>query len=245
MPKKPHPLVQKTKLELQRLDKEGIETWGERKSYKGSLLPISVEPKLRSRAFSFMHDLIVLIESNGHEIKTAYNRLHIEMYGQLTEFNLRQKYYRVREKGDYSFSHNIFVKSEDLEFQILEYPRKNWVDKKTKTLEDYLSSIYDYVEGRSKEWAEHRKLQKNQKEKEEVQRKLEEEKERLIAIENKKTETLVQNATNYQKAHEIRIYLTALEEKLHLNQEKDENLQKYINWGYDKVNEIDPLFDKD
>ncbi len=39
------------------------------------------------------------------------------------------------------------------------------------------------------------------------------EKSNLPSLENEKTEILIQNATNYKKVHEIRIYLKELEEK--------------------------------
>ena len=99
MSNKLHPLVIKTKLELEKLDREGTETWGERKKYSGSLLPISVEPKLRSRAFNFMNELLSLLERNNHTIRIKYNRCHIEMYGQLTEFNLIKTNYMMGNKG--------------------------------------------------------------------------------------------------------------------------------------------------
>ena len=68
-----HPLVKKTKIELQRLDKKERLTWEEQKEYNSNFLPISVEPKLRSRALRFMNDLIILLESNGHNIKFYIN----------------------------------------------------------------------------------------------------------------------------------------------------------------------------
>jgi hypothetical protein len=61
-----------------------------------------------------MNELLSLLEKNNHSIKIEYNQCHIEMYGQLTEFTLRQKFYRKRLKEEgYSYSHNVFVKSED------------------------------------------------------------------------------------------------------------------------------------
>jgi hypothetical protein len=105
---------------------------GERKSYAGSLLAISVEPKLRSRALSFMNELIILLEANNHAIKFENCLCHIEMYGQLTQIDLRQKYYRVRDKNEYDCSNNRFVRSEDLEFQIGYSYRTGWIDKRLK-----------------------------------------------------------------------------------------------------------------
>lgn len=91
MSKKLHPLVIKTKLELEKLDRNNEITWGERHCYKGSNLAISLEPKLRSRAFSFMNELIILLENNDHSVKFEIGRCHIEMYGQLTQIHFKTK----------------------------------------------------------------------------------------------------------------------------------------------------------
>jgi hypothetical protein len=244
MSKKFHPLTLKTKIELERLDKNNEITWGERKSYTGSLLAISVEPKLRLRALSFMNDLIILLEANNHSIKFENGRCHIEMYGQLTQINLRQKYYRVRFKSDYSFSHNNFIKSDDLEFQVLDYPRKFWIDKKRKNLEDYLSQIYDYVEKDSIKWKDHRERQKIEEDNREIQRKIEKEEARLIAVEKVKVDTLVKNASDYKKANEIRAYLIEYDKKAKESNHSAQAHQNYMNWGRKIANAIDPLFDE-
>lgn len=69
MRKKLHPLIIQTKKELEKLDKDNVKTWGERHCYRGKNLSISVEPKLRPRAFNFMNELLSLLEKNNHSIK--------------------------------------------------------------------------------------------------------------------------------------------------------------------------------
>ncbi|MCH3881701.1 hypothetical protein [Tenacibaculum aquimarinum] len=239
--KKIHSLVQKAKLELESLDNEGIETWGERKTYRGAILPISVEPKLRARALNFMNDLINLLEANNHSIKFKHEQCFIEMYGELTQINLRQKFYRKRTKSSSGYSTNTFIKSDDLEFQIDYSYRTGWIDKKIIKIEDYLQVIYEYIENKSKKSFQRNELRKIEEEKKEIQRKLDENKARLLAIENHKIESLFKKASDYKTSNEIRIYLKALEEKHNMSLEKDKNLKKYITWGYEKANEIDPL----
>ena len=214
MKRKLHPLVQKTKVELKNLDqKKERRSWEEQKEYNSKFLPISVEPKLRPRALRFMNNLIHLLEANGHSIKFYLNRCHIEMYGQLTEINLRQKYFRRRIKDSSGYGTDTYEKSNKLEFQIGYHARKGWIDRKIKRLEDYLQVIYDYIEKDSKEWAELRERQRIQKEKDRIQEELENEKARLIAIENEKLEKLITDAENYRKASEIRTYLKAIKER--------------------------------
>ena len=166
-----HPLVQKTKIELKRLDKiKERRSWEEQQMFNGTFLPISVEPKLRGRALRFMSDLIFLLEKNGHTITFEYNRCHIEMYGQLTEINLRQKYFRKRDKDALGYGSERYEKSELLEFQIGSHARKGWIDKKTKRLEDYLMTIYEYLDKDSRQWAELRKRQRIQEERDRIQK---------------------------------------------------------------------------
>lgn len=236
-----HPLVLKTKLVLQKLDEQGVVTWGERRSYRGVNLAISVEPKLRERALNFMNSFILLLEENGYSVKLHCNRLHVEMYNEFTEFNLRQKYYRKRIKDDNNYSYNTFIKSNDLEFQIGYSYKKGWIDKKTQKFEDQLISIYNFIEERSKYWAESTKRHRAAKDEREREKLLEQEKARLIAIEKSKFEALVKRSQNYKLANEIREYLSQFELERHKEGKIDEKDQKYIKWGYQKADEIDPL----
>lgn len=67
-----HPLVQKTKIELLKLDKLKNISWEVQQEYNSKFLPISVEPKHRKRALDFMDTLIKLLEENNHTIKFEY-----------------------------------------------------------------------------------------------------------------------------------------------------------------------------
>lgn len=244
MSKKIHPLVQKTKVELERLDMLPNRSWEEQKKYRSEFLPISVEPKLRPRALKFMNALIKLLEENGHSIKFEYNECHIEMYGQLTEINLRQKHFRKRIKGSSGNSINTYEKSDKLEFQVGSYARKGWIDKLTKNLEDYIPSIYDYIEKDSIRWAEWSKQQKIKEKEREKQEAIEAEKQRLKALEEEKLINLITEAKNYKIALEMRIYIKALEQNISKNVSLSNRSNKdYIKWAYQKADEIDPLME--
>lgn len=127
-----HPLVQKTKVKLEKLDKIKDIRLKEKRKDKIEILPISVEPKLRSRALKFMDTLIKKLEENNHSIKFEYDRCHIEMYGQLTEIYLRQKFYRKRKRDGSGYEYEELEKSNKLEFLIGYVYRKSWIDKKNE-----------------------------------------------------------------------------------------------------------------
>ncbi|WP_262733925.1 hypothetical protein [Gaetbulibacter sp. NE] len=236
-----HPLVQKTKIELERLDKLKHVSWDEWRKFNGEFLPIHTEPKLRRRALKFMDTLVKKLEENNHSIKFEYQRCNIEMYGVLTQINLRQKYFRKRIKDSSGYGTDTYEKSNKLEFQAGSAYFKNWIDRKTKTLEDYLQSIYDYIEKDSKHTAECWERNRIRKEQEEIQRKIEEEKARLEAIENEKLNKLITDANNHNIANIIRTYLKVYKAKFttsgFLNLEQEE----YLKWANKKADEIDPL----
>ena len=244
MKTKLHPLVQKTKIELLKLDKQKHLSWEDQVKYNSEYLPISVEPKLRARALNFFNDLIHLLEANGHCITFYLNRCHIEMYGQLTEINLRQKYFRKRIKDASGYSSDTYEKSDKLEFQIGYHARKGWIDGKTKRLEDYLQVIYNYVERDSEEWADLRKRQRIHEEENKIKQQLEAERAEQIAIENAKLEKLLTDADNHLRASKIRSYIKAFENKInqkaYLNNSKN---QDYIKWANKKADEMDPIND--
>lgn len=241
MPKNYHPLVQKTELELERLDKEKNVSWEEWKKFNSQFLPIHTEPKLRRRALMFMDKLVKKLEENNHTIKFEYQLCHIEMYGQLTEINLRQKYFRKRIKDSSGYGTNTYVKSEKLEFQVGSYARKGWLEKDSKSLEDYLEVIYKFIEKDSLRWAELRKQQKIEEEKREVQRKIEEEKAKQEAIEKEKIDKLLSDAENYKTANIIRSYLQAYKSKLSESDVSKNEVNEYLDWANKKADELDPL----
>ncbi|WP_297365227.1 hypothetical protein [Thauera sp.] len=190
----------------------------------------------------FMNDLIILLEANNHSIKFEYNKCHIEMYGQLTEINLRQKYFRKRTMNERGYSHESYEKSDKLEFQIGYCYRKGWIDKENKKLEEYLPAIYSKIEKESIRWTELRERQRIDEEKREVQRKIDEEIAKQKAIEHEKLEKLIIDAQNYKLVNEIRVYLQAIEKKIEgINTPVAIEFLDYIKWAYIQTDRLDPL----
>lgn len=241
MKQKLHPLVQKTKIELERLDKIKKVSWEEWRKFNGQYLPIHTEAKLRRRALKFMDTLIKKLEENNHSIKFEYERCHIEMYGVLTQINLRQKYFRKRIPDSRGYSSDTYEKSNLLEFQAGSTYFKNWIDRKTKTLEDYLQSIYDYIEKDSKQTAECWERNRIRQEQEEIKRKIEEEKARLEAIENEKFNKLISDADNHNRANIIRSYLKTYGDKLFSSNTLTVDSDEFLLWANKKADELDPL----
>ncbi|MHA7941692.1 hypothetical protein ACJOV8_001260 [Formosa sp. 3Alg 14/1] len=242
MIQKYHQLVQKTKLELEKFDKKKNITWEEKRKFRGTCLPISVELKLRHRAFKFMNDLILCLEKNGHYITFKYDRCHIEMYGHLTEINLRQKYFRKRVKDATGYSSETYEKSMFLEFQVGSHARKGWLEKDSKKLKDYLNPIYDYIEKESLDFAESWKRRELEEEERQIQLKIEEDIAKQKQFVENNLNQLIASANNYKIANDIRIYINALVEK-ETNFENQNEFKNYLDWANSRADEIDPTID--
>tara|TARA_R110002073_G_scaffold57778_3_gene146605 strand:- start:3207 stop:3926 length:720 start_codon:yes stop_codon:yes gene_type:complete len=236
-----HPLVQRTKSELENQDNLKNVNWEERRKFQSEYLPISVEPKLRERALAFMDTLIKKLKKNNHSIKFEYQRCHIEMYGYLTEINLRQKYFRIRIKDKSGYSCNTYEKSNKLEFQVGSYARKGWIDGKSKSIEDYLPAIYDYIDSNSKSWVELHTRQKKERERREIQKKIDEKILKQQAVEQEKFNRLITDAKNHNTANTIRSYLKDYETMAKSSEYINCEYKLDLNWAYKKADEIDPL----
>lgn len=57
--------------------------------YKGEFLTVSVDPELRERALRFMNSLIIMLNVNVHNMIFYIGRCQFDIYGQLTEKQLR------------------------------------------------------------------------------------------------------------------------------------------------------------
>jgi len=238
-----HPLIIKTKTALEKkLDKE----YGSRFSSndpKFEFLPVSTDLNQRARALRFMNTLVVAIEKLGHKIGFQYGRCYVEMFGQKTEINLRQKYNRVREKEVDGYSRESWIKTDKLEFQAgPSFRQKRWIDKKTMALEDYLPEIIAWVEKDCKYWHDFRAQQEEARK--EKERELEKERKKQVVFESEKKqlEELVENAQNWKKAQTIREYICELERQAIKKESMlEEDTMAYIDWARQKADLLDPL----
>ncbi len=234
-----HPTVRNSKKLLEQLDEsEDIRFW--EVSQEHEVLPIHTDPKMRSRALRFMNTLILVIEAINGNIVFEYGRCHIQLFGQKTEINLRQKYHRIREKDKSGWNRESWQKSDKLEFQAgPSFRQKNWIDKKTICLEEYLPQIVAWIEKDCKYWHDVRAEQAIESNK----RALLEQKEKAIKEvkeqEMTKFKTLLVNTKRFEKANAIREYIKTMEERNTM----DDETKAYLKWARLKADWIDPLID--
>lgn len=184
------------------------------------ILPIHTDKKLQKRALSFMNLLITYIEERGTSILFEYKRSHAELYNQTIEINLKQKYHRVRTVDEKGWCHQEYVKNNKLEFQTGYHVRKNWLDTDKRKIEDRIPEIVAYIEKDLTCWRDIRIQQ---------------------AIDEEKTAQLFKDAENWNKAEQIRKYITAKKEKDIIEGIVNEEAKMWLLWANVKVNELAPL----
>ncbi|MEM9341284.1 MAG: hypothetical protein AAGA66_21320, partial [Bacteroidota bacterium] len=133
-------------------------------------------------------------------------------------------------------------KSDKLEFQAgSSFNHKNWIDKKTIRLEEYLPQIVAWIEKDCKYWHDVRAKQAIESNK----RALQEQKEKAIKEvkeqEMTKFKTLLVNTKRFEKANAIREYIKTMEKKNIV----DDQTKAYLKWARLKADWIDPLTDSE
>ena len=181
----------------------------------------------------------------GHKITFEYSRCHVEMFGQMTEINLRQKVYRIRDKDESGWGRESWKKSDKLEFQAgPSFRRKNWIDKDKRKLEEYLSEIIAWIEKDCKYWHDLRAQQAI----EENKRLLQEQKLEAIKkekeLEKTKVDQLFSDAENWNRAVVVERYIDEMEKQAILKNQMNPITENYLAWARKVINRLNPLSDR-
>ncbi|WP_218599205.1 hypothetical protein [Polaribacter sp. NJDZ03] len=240
--KNPHPLILKAKKGLEDLDKLTKSNYEIERKVFNEILPIHTDLKLRNRALRIMNVIVSYIYKQNHSIVFEYGNCCVEMFGQKTEFYLRQKYNRIRTTDEKGWSNQSFIKTSNLEFRAgPSFNHKSWIDKENKKLEEYIPNIIAWIEQDCKYWHDLRKKQAEQERINEIERLKEEERLLLIKKEEVRIQNLIIHSEKWKKATILRNYINAAIEKDKSNNTFDEQKKAWVKWATDIANSIDPL----
>ena len=241
-----HPLVRNSKKLLESIDNSEDNFKFHQVAQEKDLLPIHTDTKLRPRALRFMDTLIRVVESMGCSITFYCNSAHVEVFGQKTEINLRQKVYRIRTKDETGWGRESWEKSDKLEFQAgPSFRQKSWIDNTKRKLEECLPEIIAWIEKDCRYWHDLRAQQAI----EENKRLLEQQKLEAIKAkqeqEQAKVNQLFSDAENWNKAVIVERYLNEMEKHSILMDVTTSNSKDYILWARKEVAKLNPLNDRD
>lgn len=239
-----HPLVRSTEKLLEKIDDSGnrLRYWDAANEH--DLLPIHTDSKLRSRALRLMDTLIKVVEAMDCKIVFYCNRAHVEMFGQKTEINLRQKQYRIRDKDESGWRWQSWEKSDKLEFQAgPSFSQKSWIDNTKRKLEECLPEIIAWIEKDCKYWYDLRTEQAIEENKRLLQEQKLEALKKAKESEQAKVSQLFIDAENWNKAKVAEHYISAMEEQALQKNDMNSNTKDYIFWAREVIKNLNPLSD--
>lgn len=240
-----HPLVESSKNLLEKIDnsKNKLRYW--EVAQKHNLLPIHTNPKLRARALRFMNTLIKVIEAMDSNITFYCNTAHVEMFGQKTEINLRQKVHRIRTTNENGWTSDSWEESEKLEFQAgPSFRQKSWIDNTKRNIEECLPEIIAWIEKDCRYWHDLRAEQAIEENKKALQAQKVEAIKAQQEEEQAKVNQLFSDAENWSKAQMIEQFINEVEQQFIQQKQINSKTRTYITWARSIISDINPLSEK-
>ena len=237
-----HPLVRSSEKLLEKIDnsENGLRYWEAANEH--DLLPIDTDSKLRARALRFMDTLVKVVEAMDCKIVFYCNRAHVEMFGQKTEINLRQKQNRIRDKDESGWSRESWKKTDKLQFQAgPSFNQKKWIDNTKRNIEECLPEIIAWIEKDCKYWHDLRAEQAIAENKRLLQEQKLEALKKTEELEQAKVNQLFIDAENWNKAKVAEHYISAMEEQAVQKNEMNSNTKDYISWAREVIKNLNPL----
>ncbi len=210
-------------------------------STDAGVVSIFVTRKNIKRSLRLVDAFIKLVRARDHIFEKDEHKIQIIIDGEKYDFFLREKQNRIEKpekKNEF-----IYEASGLLVISVGQYSSKREFVDGSQPLEKQLSTIVAYLEYFTDDW-------KKQMAKHEAQRKVQEEKDRIVreALERKEKElndfkNLFYQAKRYDQAQFLREYINAVEVKWNeVGVTGDQNA--WIQWAKDKADWYDPLINR-
>ncbi|WP_418638361.1 hypothetical protein [Winogradskyella sp.] len=219
---------------------------------KEGIFSLNVSQAVEKRVFRFIDALIKLVRKRGHDLKIItdhkyynYNGTKLIVFDEYFDIRLREVNKRVIEENERGWKESKYFPTGKLCLKIDEYPRYEWTDTKTKTLEDKLPNILAYFELRAKREKEERIEREIRHKEYERKKRIEEE---LNAKRKKELEafrSVLNHSSRWQKAMDLRNYIQTIESNAIKNGTLTQELKNWLQWIKDKADWYDPLIEKD
>ncbi|ADQ80091.1 hypothetical protein Palpr_1952 [Paludibacter propionicigenes WB4] len=209
---------------------------------KGNTFAINVSKALLSRALRLMEQFVNTMNACGHSVIGKAGNSFAVIYGEELQLSIVEKSNRIKyQDGNWLNSRLHYNGKLCLKYFYM-YPQREWTDS-TILLEDKLLDIIAKLEV----IAHNKKVEREEREKRWAeQRRKEELTKQLVAIKEKELsdfKSTLRLASRYQKALELRNYITAFEDNAIKNNSLTEELQKWIEWARKKADWYDPFIE--
>ena len=209
-------------------------------------LSINVSDKLFSRALRFMDALMKFIEIRGHNISIVNKSTIIGIKNQTYKIRLTEKNKRIKRITSNSWRETDLVPTGNLSLKLDDiYPIKDWSDSKAKPIEDKLVDILEWIELRAKKDEEEDIKNEIRRKNQEKIRLEEQELQNLRDNELKGFGSLLDSASRWHKAQNIRNYIKEFEDYLVKSNNMNDKKNEWVKWAKEKADWYDPFIEKD
>tara|TARA_R110001632_G_scaffold231702_1_gene370772 strand:- start:202 stop:1242 length:1041 start_codon:yes stop_codon:yes gene_type:complete len=241
---KPHQLIKEAREGLKQAKPMFLYSSPQMVTTGRNQIDITVSPNLIKKSLVFMDKLIKYLEAKNHTI--GYN----EHYGTIMrvrniefEVSLREKSKRSKETDSVYESYKM-VPTGTLIFKTRGYPYREWVSTKNKTLVQKIPDIIGYLEEKADERNQLKIIHKENMKRQEQERLEKERQQNLIIAEKEKFNNFYENSLRYDKAQQLRKYITVIEQQNKDSGMKD-NFADLVHWAKKKADWVDPLIEHD
>jgi|GraSoiStandDraft_1057264.scaffolds.fasta_scaffold17632_2 hypothetical protein len=193
------------------------------------------------RVLRFVDTLIKLLRARGHEVGVDDNSTYALVKNQKFDISLREKTKRVQRQDhptlyDYEPTGLLVFKTDRI------FHTKEWIDGKNK-LEDQLSSILATLEIASDQLNAEQIIRNKEREERERQETLRKELEKRQEQELAVFKQILQKATRWHKAVNLRNYINEVEQNATSSNQVSQELSTWLEWARKKADWYDPFTD--
>jgi hypothetical protein len=208
-------------------------------SCSGGELDIRVSRGNIGRALRFLDTLIKALKARGHRVEIRSGTTYVTVGEEEFKMRFREKMRKEIQKQG-SWDSTVFYPAGILSLQMGYCSPGEWKDGKVP-LEMKLSQIIAQLELSAKEWKEKRikwEIEADQrKDREHLQREFEKRQEDEL----NHFRDMLSNATRWQKADHLRLYIGAVEREARAGNGVSQELEDWLMWARKKADWYDPL----
>jgi hypothetical protein len=210
---------------------------------KKNILNIRVDPKNISRALLFWDTLVKALFIRGHKIEFKNGRTYVIIEGH--EFNIYLKEKMKQEIiKDGNWNTREYRPTGILTFKLDAYPCTEWKDGKLQ-LEQQISKIIAKLELSGREWTLLRLRQKKEEEERKEKERIIKEFELLQEKDLSAFKDMLQDASRWHEANNLRNYINEVEIKSSSNNSNSDEHAKWLEWARKKADWFDPFIEQE
>ncbi len=254
--RKAHPLIRACRELLEKAEPDKYGRVGP--NWRQRCINITVTKQNLKRALLILDTIFRALESKGYKAELSedrYERLEtvIKIGDEKVRIKMMERTLRrdreltEKEKAErYVWNRHVYEPTDILNFSIEEYhgpTQKIWTDKKRQPLEEVLDEIVNGIVATGDALRLYRIAEAEREQRRAEQARREHELRQLYEQELNRRRSLEQQADRWEKAAQLRAFITACEARLkhHGTDDQNASAKRWLEWARASAEELDPL----